>query len=370
MVCVQFAQLMMLGCAWYCVFLCFQWLYNTVPIIDDGDQFRMPPQKRKIHQFNHTNSESFEEILDSLSVLTEGTMPNNDTPVNCPAPLVFVHDIVRFSSGHAEDRRIPKIFHMSYKNRCLPQDLASIYKRWSQALPSYSIFFHDDEAIQKLLNEEWPEFPHLHEVSKCIKYKGAMLVDLWRMLVLYKYGGIYSDIDVIPTIHYPEDLIEPNVSGLILTDAWKRPFHSFLALEPKHPIAFHTIAQILTNLLEMPNIARPKLVFVTGPHALRAGYQKYAYKVDHNAIFHGNDDYITGLQNKTIKKIGKKRSIKYITVKLGWAELVPHPHNSTLMIPRQDRIEIEGGIVYWVKEVYREGRKNKSVSCKYFLSNE
>ena len=33
---------------------------------------------------------------------------------------------------------------------------------------NHSFFVHDDEAVEKLLNREWPEFPLLQQARSCI----------------------------------------------------------------------------------------------------------------------------------------------------------------------------------------------------------
>ena len=32
----------------------------------------------------------------------------------------------------------------------------------------------------------------------CVLLKGTMVIDIWRVLILYKYGGMYTDVDNTP----------------------------------------------------------------------------------------------------------------------------------------------------------------------------
>ena len=52
-----------------------------------------------------------------------------------------------------------------------------------------------NRSIPFVFECEWPEFPGLHTVLQCIFSKGAMLIDVWRILILWEYGSIYTDID-------------------------------------------------------------------------------------------------------------------------------------------------------------------------------
>ena len=140
--------------------------------------------------------------------------------LDCPPPLVPFYDKVldEAKSENGTIRNIPRIVHVSMKSRCLPQDLAKSMDLWQEALPNYSIFFHDDDAVDRLIEEDWPEFPHLQLALNCVKFKGAMKIDVWRILVLYRYGGIYTDIDNWPTSKFHEDIIEPEYSAFFFSD--------------------------------------------------------------------------------------------------------------------------------------------------------
>lgn len=48
---------------------------------------------------------------------------------------------------------------------------------------------------------------------------GAMKVDVWRILVVFKFGGIYSDIDIHPTVVVNETYpITTSDEAFFLTD--------------------------------------------------------------------------------------------------------------------------------------------------------
>ena len=53
----------------------------------------------------------------------------------------------------------------------------------------------DEDAVARLVNQEWREFPNLQRALKCAAHTGTRMIDIWRVLILYKYGGVYSDID-------------------------------------------------------------------------------------------------------------------------------------------------------------------------------
>lgn len=92
-------------------------------------------------------------------------------------------------------RKIPKIIHVTSKTRCMTPPFLQNLDKWR--FDGYSFYFHDDAAMERLLSKYWPEFPHLQLLQHCM-ISGASKADLWRLLVLWEYGGIYTDIDNAP----------------------------------------------------------------------------------------------------------------------------------------------------------------------------
>ena len=104
-------------------------------------------------------------------------------------------------------RKIPKIVHMTSKSHCFTDNFATNINKWR--FEGHSFFMHDDAAVDRLFDRDWPEFPLLKESLSCI-VTGAGKADLWRYLLLWEYGGIYSDID-----NAPGDLF---LNGTVISD--------------------------------------------------------------------------------------------------------------------------------------------------------
>jgi hypothetical protein len=277
----------------------------------------------------------------SLIELTNGHVRE----ISCPPQLVPAYNmIVEPNSSAFGPCKIPRIMHFTMRRRCLPPDLFKTLQKWQAALPGHSIYFHDDEAVDKLMNQDWPEFPHLSKVFTCLKFGGAIKIDVWRALVLYKYGGIYSDIDNWPTKKFGEDTIRPDDEAFFLSDIWQRPSQWFQAMEPNHPIAYFTILEILTRVLAMPSLADIKPVFLTGPDALKHAYGHFlSWKTD---IFETEGPH-HGRFNKTARKIDRQNSDDSVRGHLGdtFHDIVAW--NSKLNMTRMRRTEILNGVVHW-----------------------
>ncbi len=225
-----------------------------------------------------------------LIELTHNPPPNS---LKCPPLTTPIYDRIVPDTNSS---KIPKLLHISYKSRCVPTEIfADAIQQWKEALPDYSFYFHDDQAVDRFLQQNWPEFPGLHRTMQCMKYKGAMTIDLWRMMIVYEFGGLYTDIDNVPISEFQNgSVISPEDTFFASSDPWNRPIQNIFAMEAKHPIAEFTIQAILTNVYNLDSLRFPRLVFTTGPEALKTGYKDYlkiTYEDDSSffkaGVYHG-----------------------------------------------------------------------------------
>lgn len=331
-------------------------------------------------------------VLDELENLTDGRAALG---LECPGTLQpYRNRIVRTS----QRRHIPNILHVSMASRCLPGDLIEYIHRWENRLPSHSVFFHDDAAVARLIQSEWPEFPDLHEAMKCVQYKGAMTIDIWRVLVLYRYGGVYTDIDNWPRDTFTEETIPANVTGFTFSDMWNRPSQWFMAFEPGHPTMNFTVQQIVCNVLSIEDINRPNVIFVTGPGAVKKGYERFMNTSDdiyrtgchskaskkeilterfanktYEVIF--DNGYHTGAAGKLILKHnhtgrgnGASRYSKKDVMTLkgfhNFGDIVEYKGRS---MTRKERIQEETGVLHWTTVTRRHNKT--AMSCEDFLND-
>jgi hypothetical protein len=90
---------------------------------------------------------------------------------------------------------IPKIIHQTWKDKNLPP---IIYKLVSENISflkanGYELMFWTDDMILKLISEEYPNFYNIYKLARTGVQKG----DIARILLVYHYGGIYIDLDVL-----------------------------------------------------------------------------------------------------------------------------------------------------------------------------
>ena len=101
---------------------------------------------------------------------------------------------------------IPKKIHLTCKdkkkinNKIWMMCLDKYYKLY----PNYEIIIYDNNDIYKIFEKHYPEY--LEKIKK-IKI-GAILADIFRYLILYLQGGIYSDFDCEPLKNIDEILLD------------------------------------------------------------------------------------------------------------------------------------------------------------------
>jgi len=104
----------------------------------------------------------------------------------------------------------PKIIHQQWKTTKIPD---GVYSKWSAKFkelfpePEYKHMLWTDENALELIKNEFPFFLSAHN-----KYEfGIQRADAARYFVLYKYGGLYADLDYEPLVnfwdHLPKDRV-------------------------------------------------------------------------------------------------------------------------------------------------------------------
>jgi mannosyltransferase OCH1-like enzyme len=77
------------------------------------------------------------------------------------------------------------------KTNIVPKVMKEYSDSWIERNPEYEYRFLDDEDIWRFIRNEFPQYM---DGYKKIKH-GAVKADFWRYLIIYKYGGVYADID-------------------------------------------------------------------------------------------------------------------------------------------------------------------------------
>jgi Glycosyltransferase sugar-binding region containing DXD motif len=203
------------------------------------------------------------------------TLAKSDKTIECKEGLLPVYDTLLDPKLAFQDRKIPRIVHLTARSRCMHPDVASNIDTWR--LPGHSLFLHDDDAMDELLYRHWPEFPQLKYVLKCLIHGGAAKADIWRVLVLWEYGGIYADVDSRPNAFNATTITTDDDAFFVIENEIKigMPSQWFMAASPRHPMMYTTMQVILANLINLKDVGDFPIVWTTGPGAVNDAFRRF-----------------------------------------------------------------------------------------------
>ena len=141
---------------------------------------------------------------------------------------------------------IPKKIFQTFESKDMPFGMSKACESWKQKNPDYEYtFFDKTDRVNFIRNNFNKEVLNAYYTL----IPGAFKADLWRVCVLYIYGGVYIDSDTICETPLSE-LIEADDKFIITRDdpmAKKWLANAFIASIPNHPILKEVIARIVRN---------------------------------------------------------------------------------------------------------------------------
>lgn len=289
-----------------CIYLVRTWTTFTSSVISMGndcstqqladlDNFRsstMRPSKKQVVEEapakNNTEapkSVSLNSGARSISITSPSTLPQlsdltqqSDSP-QCGEGTVYKKDFLAAEQSNSNQwNKIPKLIHQTSRFRCLTEAFNISTTKWSDwHKDGWSYYFHDDEAMQRMFEMNYNVFPLLKDVVENCLVSGTAKADLWRYLVLWHYGGIYSDLDTTPNNlgPYTFDSIateEKPLEAFFIIESFHFLSQYFFAIQPKHPLMHHTIMATLHKLLALDDTSAFDASLITGPKALHKGF--------------------------------------------------------------------------------------------------
>ena len=92
------------------------------------------------------------------------------------------------------ERIVPRTIHQTWKTEDVPDIWAQSPRDWIEKHPEYLYVLWRDEDLKNLISMA---YPWAVETYTNFKYN-IQRADFGRMFVLHAYGGVYSDLDLVP----------------------------------------------------------------------------------------------------------------------------------------------------------------------------
>lgn len=156
---------------------------------------------------------------------------------------------------------IPKIIFQTYVNDRLPV-VTKFFIWWMKRQnKDYRYEFYDDARIDRFLKEEYPQ-EVFNAYSKLAI--GAAKADFFRYAVLYKYGGVYVDIDGA-IIRPLSDIIQDDDVAVLSREIHPGLFVQWALIYDKgHPFMLRTLNRCIENINK--NKSPNNVLYMTGPN--------------------------------------------------------------------------------------------------------
>ena len=174
---------------------------------------------------------------------------------------------------------IPPNIFQTWETNKVPEGMNKAINTWIVNNPEFNYHLFDSEdRIEFINNFNCSDFTFN---SNDLKYaynninSNAGKADVWRYLILYMKGGVYSDIDtecLIPLKEY----IEKNNSFVNGLNNRNQLFQTFIFSTPKHPFLKELIELVIYNILNKRFINEwHTLKSLTGPTTINYAIKKY-----------------------------------------------------------------------------------------------
>ena len=141
-------------------------------------------------------------------------------------------------------RKIPYNLFQTFKTKDLSPAFQAFVDTWKEHNPEYAYKFYDDDMCDQFMKEfdvrAWKAYRRI--------IPGAFKADMWRYCVLYKYGGVYADVDTVCLGKIDDFLNETTefVTPIDLDD--KLLYNTFIAAAPGSKILKDCIDTIVHNV--------------------------------------------------------------------------------------------------------------------------
>ena len=220
---------------------------------------------------------------------------------------------------------IPKIIHQIWwqGKEKIPSKYLSYIESWKTNHPDFKYMFWDEKKVNKLI-ENKPEYIKL--LSKTTHF--IQKIDIAKCIILYYYGGIYTDMDTISEKPL-DDIIENSNNKEIILSLYTHSFviykhtliNNGIIFSKKHSNFLNELMKSMNSSLDYQYFDNDtNVLLTTGPFMFTYFYNRYSNKKDilllEHDILEGNDIYGNG-KGKYVTHIHELSWSK------GWIKKVP-----------------------------------------------
>ena len=224
----------------------FEWAARNIHLIDPKKCREWAEANFSFDKIGHM----YEEYFQSLQGGVDWYRPN---------PSRTNLDHLKKHYPNAVTRKIPYNLFQTFKTKDISPALQTFLDTWKEHNPEYTYKFYDDDMCDTFMKEfdvrAWKAYRRI--------IPGAFKADLWRYCVLYKYGGVYADIDTMclgkidDFLNHATEFVTPvNTDNVLI-------FNAFIAAAPGSKILKECIDRMV-KIVETDSFPDNKGEFACG----------------------------------------------------------------------------------------------------------
>ena len=265
----------------------------------------------------------------------------------------------------------PRIMHQTWKTRQLLSFQAKCARSWIKKNPDWKYSFTDDSANRAFMLKNFPSFIAMYDGYK----SGIQRADAIRYFLLYKDGGLYSDLD-FEALRPVQPFLESLGSGPVCILGQEPHEHSHILYGIKTMLCNALMISSggghpfwLAVFLELLHRRHIKTVRATGPKMLTAALKRYRslrisnffpVYVPPPEIFYPRFDDMNEELMATCERILEKRGVAFSskhasdspdTIRMRQCESLAQRHymNNPNVVDRNTTIAVHHWMHLWLK---------------------
>ena len=202
--------------------------------------------------------------------------------------------------------KFPTIIYRTYnfENVCFEMH-KQCHEKWLKLNPSYSMVWYSNEDCDRFMKKYF--FGEIND-AYCALKPGAYKADLWRLCILYKFGGVYADAFMTPYISIDKMIEGCNADFISVLDcalSGHGIHNGFIISVKKHPFLKRCIDMIVRNVRSRYYGSCP--LSITGPIVLSAAIKS-----------------LTGLKTSHKEGLNEHGSLSYYLFRLNYGLQTVH----------------------------------------------
>ncbi len=186
---------------------------------------------------------------------------------------------------------IEKNIFQTFINNELPEPIINLIDQLKLKNSNYNYYFYTDEDILDFIKTNYST--EIYNAYNKLQI-GAAKADFWRYLVLYKYGGVYLDIDSYITISLDDFILNQDKAIVTRENNYGHFVQWCLLIKSGHPILKHTIENVLKKIFEKKET---RLNYITGPPVLSESIENLYEYLGFKSLYETKDEEINNKMN-------------------------------------------------------------------------